>query len=812
VNHRIIWIALLCLCAGCGGCGEDSPGGNGGDAGPDQDTDSCIEGQLLCDEACVSVVDDPLHCGSCDPCPTAPDATAFCVVSQCELACADGFGDADGDLEDPDGNGCECATTGAEVCDGVDNDCDGDTDGEDDDLDLTVCAQLAGAEATRCSDESECVYSCADGFRDGNGDIRDGEGGNGCECPAEVAPEVCDGIDNDCDGATDEGGPDLLSLCVDLPNALVRGCAAGACTYTCKDGFGDANGDLALPDSDGCECTATDEICDGVDNDCDGAVDGEDPDFEAESVCAAVEGAVAGCDGRCTWTCAEGRGDVDGDLMQGPQGTGCECTTTGPEVCDGADNDCDGLIDTDDEDVQLMLCPNQDGVCIGAAEICVEGQLVECSEQRYADHAEDRGWVFDGLGGIELGCDDNSDNNCNGATDENCCREGREILSLTGPENDDRRQIAPAIAVNGAGDRILVAWQETLDTEDDEASFQGTVRWAVFGLDGTEYGGHTVTLVEGATAVQPAAAWDGSTFVVGYVIHSDQLRFLRTTRVDDDGSSVGGAIVFNDASGTITDVAISGRGDGSYVVAWTFMRRAQFTPVCNWEAAESCIQFAVVDTQNEVSPFEEISPAAGVPFARRPSAAFGERDGIVVWQRLDADPGRIVSARIEDGTLVARHELSQSRHRPPVTFAGAAPTTVRTAGGFLVAHEDFVEDTIQVVIRRLDVAGAPVGQPVVATNGNGDKRFPQLVRTGDSVGLVWSEGDGVGFQPLSELGVPVGEPEQWFTGRRIGFEPVRGTPLFRTSAWVDSSGEGAGLERLHLRIVTQSGDLRCAPE
>jgi hypothetical protein len=88
-----------------------------------------------------------------------------------------------------------------------------------------------------------------------------------------TGPERCNGQDDDCDGQTDNGSPE--DLCPALPNARATACLEGECEYQCVDDWVDTN-----PESDpfdGCECQPTNngiEICDGLDNDCDGVTDG----------------------------------------------------------------------------------------------------------------------------------------------------------------------------------------------------------------------------------------------------------------------------------------------------------------------------------------------------------------------------------------------------------------------------------------------------------------------------------------------------------------------------------------------------------
>jgi Putative metal-binding motif len=222
-----------------------------------------------------------------------------------------------------------------EVCDGVDNDCNGEVD---DGQGVTACGMGTCAhEVPNCVAGEEQMCDPFDGAQpeicngeddDCDGDIDDGLGDGtqtcgvgacehdvtGCEggiippCdPFEGAmPEVCDDVDNDCDGATDEGLPDLT-------------CGCGECDHTvpsCINGF-----PQICDPYDG----ASPEICDGLDNDCDCIVD-ED---------------------QGNWTCGENECEVSVpqciDGVPQPENT-CMPVPGGSEICgDGTDNNCDGV-------------------------------------------------------------------------------------------------------------------------------------------------------------------------------------------------------------------------------------------------------------------------------------------------------------------------------------------------------------------------------------------------------------------------------------------------------------------------------------
>jgi hypothetical protein len=255
-------------------------------------------------------------------------------------AAADATADARREARTDRGEVCVPDPNG-EVCDGLDNDCNGTVDDVPPAL-LQSDAKNCGACGHACSlpnaftkcQGGVCVFdSCAPGFWDLNQKQDDG-----CEYKCLVSNggvEACDDVDNNCDGVVDEGfgkdkDPNNCGLCGKrcLYNHASASCVAGVCQMdACEPGFADINKDS----KDGCEygCPVwpaeSGDLCDGVDNDCDGQVD---EDFVGEP-CGQTGGA-----------CQQGQtACVSGNVVcQGAVGPK-------PEFCNDLDDDCNGTVD-----------------------------------------------------------------------------------------------------------------------------------------------------------------------------------------------------------------------------------------------------------------------------------------------------------------------------------------------------------------------------------------------------------------------------------------------------------------------------------
>ncbi len=287
----------------------------------------------------------------------------------------DGYGDPDDSLTDANqpvgyvssSNDCDdtnvSVNPGAtEVCDSVDNDCDGTVD-EPDAADAPTWYRDADGDgfgdlndsATFCNQPSGYVPDATD-CNDGNGAIN------------PDAAEVCDGVDNNCDGAVDESGLDVWYRDADGDGFGDLNDSVNACgqpvgyvsnSYDCDDAYGSV-----FPGAD--------EICNAVDDNCNDLVDedgiGEDTDGD---------GVHNLCD-NCREDANPNQADADVDLL----GDACDNCPNAPNpaqvdtdgdgvgnVCDD-DDDGDGVLDPVDN---CPLDPNpnqQDSDADGVGDVC----------------------------------------------------------------------------------------------------------------------------------------------------------------------------------------------------------------------------------------------------------------------------------------------------------------------------------------------------------------------------------------------------------------------------------------------------------
>jgi len=388
-----------------------------------------------------------------------------------DVSCSDGIdNDCDGLTDSAD---LDCAEP-QEICDnGFDDNLNGLTDCEDPQCDNFVYGPTTcGVGACSASGQDVCqtpdiVDTCQPGTPGGEGPFSDAtcEDGidNDCDGLADAADPDCEAPPEVCDNGVDDNGNGLVDCADPQCDGFVDGacatglpgiCAAG--TFVCEGG-----GQVCSQNQPaGTEGPFGDQTCfDGLDNDCDGLADDNDPDCDpVPEICddgvdnsgnglvdcedPACDGFVGGaCDtgnlGICaigTTACRELQQFCDQNEPAGTEGP-----FDSPACTDGLDNDCDGLADADDPDcdVPVEICdngtddnanglidcedPQCDGVSFGA---CDTGNPGVCSAGTLTCDGSAIGPVCtqDQVAGTEgpfgdASCGDGLDNDCDGLTD-----------------------------------------------------------------------------------------------------------------------------------------------------------------------------------------------------------------------------------------------------------------------------------------------------------------------------------------------------------------------------------------------------------
>jgi len=356
-------------------CDGDIDEGLGGTWYPDLDQDGYGDAdapKVYCTET-EGYVENAQDCDDTEP-GISPEATEVCneVDDDCDGdidegttstfyvdADADGYGLADDTTDacalpagyavspgDCDDTRADVRPDAQEVCNGLDDDCDTLIDDADDSLDSSTGATFyADSDGDGYGDASSSTAACTQpsGYTSDDTDCDDTSA-----AVSPAATEVCNSVDDDCDGDVDLDATDKSTFYADDDGDGYGDASSG--TAACTQPSGHTSDDTDCDDANAAINPGAAEVCNSTDDDCDGLVDDDDSSLD-------------------TSTASVGYADDDGDgfgdaadavrqcvLPSGYISDSDDCDDSdaaispdASEVCNSIDDDCDGLIDDDDD-------------------------------------------------------------------------------------------------------------------------------------------------------------------------------------------------------------------------------------------------------------------------------------------------------------------------------------------------------------------------------------------------------------------------------------------------------------------------------
>ncbi|MEC7983836.1 MAG: MopE-related protein, partial [Myxococcota bacterium] len=418
-----------------------------------------------------------------------------------------------------------------EVCDGLDNNCDGDID------EGVLNTYAMDIDADGFGDPDNTVEACAvpDGGTEDQSDCDDSD--------ADINPEadeVCDGADNNCDGEIDEGVLMVFYVDADADAYGDSSVTIEACTV--PEGY--------VENAEDCDDTnlsiypLADEVCDGIDNNCDEVVDEDSAidapvwylDFDEDSY-GDADVSIPSCE-QPTGYVSDNTDCDDADTEQYPGAV---------EYCNGEDDNCDGIIDEstaqdvptwyldDDADtygdisINMLSCEQPTGyvsdntdcddtdatIYPGASEIWYDGTDSDCSGGSDFDQDGD-GWLYDDPTSAD--CDDTdatiypgaseiwydgTDSDCSGGSDFDQDGDGFDsYIEAGGADCDDTD-----ITIYLCGSVASMAMESCQTILDADAAAPNGIYWIDPQMDGdpfeaecdmTSYGGGWMLVLKNA--------------------------------------------------------------------------------------------------------------------------------------------------------------------------------------------------------------------------------------------------------------------------------------------------------------------------
>jgi len=522
------------------------------------------------------------------------------------------------------------------------------------------------------------------------GDLPDGDCDDGDAAIHPGAEEACDGQDSDCDGAlgsqeVDADGDGFLACeeCDDTNAALEIADADGDGHTTC-DGDCDDGDAVAYPGAD--------EVCNGVDDDCDGAVPADEEDGDGDG--------YAGCDGDCD----EGDAAVNPGAEEVCNGVDDDCDPTtdkdvdpdgdGVSACDGLDNDCDG-VDDDDCVTCVRWVPTDEATIQAALDESSSGDVICVAPGTYYENL-----LFGGVDVQLLGVGGATatviDGQASGSVVTLDSGEGLDTLvagfTLTGGNADqggglrieqssptlrDLIVIANEATENGGGIYLSESAAEVTDTLVD-ANTAGGGGGGIYATDTSvptfEYlwvsgnqaeAGGGMRLVSDVDAVVANAVVEANVSSEkggGISLHASSIVMTQARIAGNDAGAAGGGLrLRSNSEGTLTNVIVAGNaagddGGGIHLIGYATLAMENVSIVGNETTSSggglcvnttSSVEYLNVDiSENSAASgggvFVEAGGAADITrsnaFGNTPDAFSGISDPVTTFGNIAEDP------------------------------------------------------------------------------------------------------------------------------------------------------------------------------
>jgi hypothetical protein len=446
----------------------------------------------------------------------ADDSSPTTDDSACFDEDGDGYCESD---DDCDPNDPAVNPAAEEICDGVDNDCNGEID------ENGATEYYADSDNDGFGDPTDSITACEpdSGYVSNNDDCNDDDSAIYPE-----ADEICDNLDNDCDGDIDE---DLTTVYYQDVDGDGYGDPETA-TDSCTGGEGWVTNDGDCNDGEAMAYTGAAEVCDDIDNDCNGIVDDDMsqtwyPDADSDGY-----GDDSAAFDQCT------------DPGDGYLNVGGDCNDNEPlaytgalEVCDEVDNDCNGFVDDDAVDATAQIA-DDDGDGFGSATATT--------------------YACDALVDNTLDCDDSDARNPQVVDDSGSSTSADGTISNPWPNIQDGIDYASMCVAVQSG-----TYYENIDFGGADISVFSVSGWASTIIDGAGAGA-VVTFENGESA---AAELDG------FTIQNGGGKLDTTVVVQPDSTTsytitynryYGGGVFSDGASPTLVNLWVTGNDLPAY--------------------------------------------------------------------------------------------------------------------------------------------------------------------------------------------------------------------------------------------------------